>query len=247
MKKLIAMSLAIIICLSMSFSALAIEMRNDEKHINGVIPENPISIAEQIQRVRNNENYSKEKKEQVISEILEKGRQDSVTRSVSSTPEITLSGFTYYYQQRNYWCVPACIKMALKYINGSADTQATIADAIGVNDSSGVPLSEAVPYLNNKQSNATYTQIWTSSVSVMKDDFYAILADEDAPAIICTIFTTAEGYPYNMTYHHALCVTGQTANGATFRLHDPIYNVNVPESYYVSADNIMVGLNNYIA
>lgn len=81
----------------------------------------------------------------------------------------------------------------------------------------------------------------------MKDDFYAILANEDAPAIICTIFTTAEGYPYNMTYYHALCVTGQTANGATFRLHDPIYNVNIPESYYVSASNIMIGLSNYIA
>ena len=113
---------------------------------------NPISIAEQIQRVRSNANYSNEKKEQIISEILEKSRQNqnSRTQSVSSTPKITLSGFTYYYQQRTYWCVPTCIKMTLKYINGSADTQATIAAAIGVDDSSGVPLSEAVPYLNNK-------------------------------------------------------------------------------------------------
>lgn len=244
-KRFISILLAITVCILSSISALAIDNKN-EQHFLGVIPEDPISVAEQINRIKNDTRYSNEKKAELISDILT--RNNSLqNRSISSTPAITLSGFTYYYQQSSYWCVPACIKMTLKYVNGSAPTQSAIATALGVDNSSGVPLSEAVPYLNNNQTNANYTQIWPNSVSTMKSDFYSILNDEDAPAIICTIFTTDEGYPYNMTYYHALCVTGQTANGASFRLHDPIYNVNVAESYYITADNIMVGLSNYIA
>ena len=74
MKKLIAILFVIMICLAMSISvfAIGIGMQNDEKLINGVIPENPISIAEQIQKVRSNDNYSNEKKNRLYPKFWRK-------------------------------------------------------------------------------------------------------------------------------------------------------------------------------
>ena len=137
--------------------------------------------------------------------------------------------------------------MTLEYTNDTTYVQSTIARELEVDDDKGMKLSEAVPYLNDNQDHANYTRTVPDSVSEMKSDFYDVMSDEDAPAIIATTFTTNEGYPYNMSYSHALCVTGQTANGASFRLHDPILNAAIPESYYITASNIYVGLSNYIA
>lgn len=247
MKKILSFMIAIIIILSFNIIAFAGGPNNGVIYAGGAIPQDPISTAEEICSIRNNSAYSEEMKTKLISKILAKQENEEKQVRSINTAEFVLSNFPYYYQEGTYWCVPACVRMTLKYINGSAPTQTIIAGDMNVDNNSGVTLTVAKEYLNENQSSASYVQTWPDTVSEMKNDFYDIMYYEDAPAIICTIFSTADGYPYNMNYYHALCVTGQTENGASFRLHDPILNASIPESYYVSASGIMVGLSNYIA
>ena len=245
MRKYLAVLLAIVVGISTSVTAFAGGPDDGTIYAGGVIPEDPISTAEYIQKIKSEPTYTVEQKNILINELLE---HEKTTFTLNrATSAMTLSGFPYHYQLSSYWCVPACVQMTLEYTNATTYNQSTIASELGVDNTAGLKLSEAVSYLNNKQNHANYTQIVPDSVSEMKNDFYDIMDGEDAPAIISTIFTTNEGYPYNMSYYHALCVTGQTANGASFRLHDPIYNAAVPESYYITASNIYVGLSNYLA
>lgn len=244
-----AMCLILATCLMLTGSVTAFAGGPDDNggiiFVGGVIPEDPISTAQQILQIREEPSYTTVQKDTLVNELM--GHKSGVNKRSARTAAMTLPNFPYYYQQSGYWCIPATVQMTLKYVNGSSPSQSSLADSMGVDISSGVPLSEAVPFLNNEQSRAGYTQIWPGSVSAMRDDFYAIMKNENAPAIISTKFSTDEGYPYDMNYHHALCVTGQKADGESFRLHDPILNANVPESYYITPSNIKVGLKSYIA
>ena len=250
MKKNKMMSFALALCLMMTGTVTAFaggpDDGNETIFAGGVIPSDPLTTAQQIQQIKNETTYSADQKNVLVSELLAH-KNDVQTFASTRTSAFTLRQFPYYYQLGDYWCVPATVKMTMQHTTGNSASQSDLADSMGVNDNAGVRMDAAVIYLNNNQTATQYTQISPDSVTDLKSDFYAIMKNDDAPAIISTIPTSDAGYPYDLTYHHALCVTGQKSNGSSFRLHDPIYNADIAESYYINASNMMVELSNYIA
>ncbi|MBR6835402.1 MAG: C39 family peptidase, partial [Oscillospiraceae bacterium] len=60
------------------------------------------------------------------------------------------------HQENDYYCVPACVRSMLMYINGSSPSQSSIASSLGTTSSDGTNPTTIAPYLNSKQNNCYY-------------------------------------------------------------------------------------------
>lgn len=90
-----------------------------------------------------------------LLKIQEKEQEEKLLNSQITTKAVTkisIPGtFTMYQQINNYYCAPASVKSVLQYINGSSDSQSTIANGLGTT-SDGTSPTKIAPYLNQKQS-----------------------------------------------------------------------------------------------
>ncbi|SDO05496.1 C39 family peptidase [Acetanaerobacterium elongatum] len=222
-------------------------------YADGVIPPAPKTIEEQIQDIENDNSYTKQQKQTMINKIKAPitFHKSMGNYSLSSVSTINLNNFSYYYQQSTYWCVPACMKMTIQYINGASNSKQTIANDLGTSSSSGTQFENVIPYLNNRQNRNTYVLRYpeTFSESTLTSDFVTTLSN-NSPSVICTKFdrsihSNGTGYPYTQSYYHSLCVTGRSSDNAYFRLHDPVHNSSIPASYIVPSSDIMLKISCY--
>lgn len=131
-----------------------------------------------------------------------------------------LSGYLVYNQTTSYNCGPAAVQAALKYLNGSTPTQATIAEGCKTTSTSGTYLSDMLTYINSEQSKNTYTSKYQDNSTNMKNYLYSGVVSYDAPPIIGMAFSSSDGWLYS-SGGHFMSVYGAKSDKSAFALADP--------------------------
>lgn len=128
---------------------------------------------------------------------------------------IPLDPFTYYAQDTNNTCTIACIRMALKYVIGSAPSETTISNVTGAPCS----IDSAVSYFNKYTDNYQYTAKYNATKLSMKNDLYSCISN-GAPPILGIHMTTDDGWPYDLDCH-AVAAYSVRDDKSEFALCDP--------------------------
>lgn len=116
----------------------------------------------------------------------------SDNKSRSSVSWTYLSGYLVYNQTTSYNCGPAAVQAALKYLNGSTPTQATIATGC-LTTSSGTYLSDMLTYINKMQVENLYVSKYKADSSSMENYLYSGVVTYNAPPIIGMAFSSSDG------------------------------------------------------
>lgn len=130
-----------------------------------------------------------------------------------------LSGYLVYNQTTSYNCGPAAVQAALRYLNGSTPTQATIAEGCKTT-TAGTYLSDMLTYINSEQSENTYVSKYQASSTNMKNYLYSGVVTYDAPPIIGMAFSSSDGWLYS-SGGHVMSVYGAMSDKSAFALADP--------------------------
>lgn len=130
-----------------------------------------------------------------------------------------LSGYLVYNQTTSYNCGPAAVQAALRYLNGSTPTQATIAESCGTT-TSGTYLADMLTYINDEQDENTYISKYQANSTNMKNCLYSGVVTYDAPPIIGMAFSSNDGWLYS-SGGHFMSVYGAMSDKSEFALADP--------------------------
>ncbi|GHV14171.1 hypothetical protein FACS1894219_09930 [Clostridia bacterium] len=136
--------------------------------------------------------------------------------------KISIPGtFSMYQQSTDYYCVPACVKSIVQYINGSSDSQSTIASALGTTSSSGTDPTTIAPYLNEQQSSCYYVYVQSPSQTTMCNALYYTINTEQVPASMGISGTTTSNW-YYATSGHSLVVNAIYSDKSKIQFADPL-------------------------
>ena len=210
----------------------------------GVVAEPSKTVEEQISEIQNDDSLSAEMKEIMIAKLTYTGEDITPLSLIEGEVTNVLSNFPYYYQEGEYWCVPACAQMVIKYTTGTKSAQSHLAKDLQVNNNSGCTFSNIKGVLNSDQSSNPYVVVYKENVSLstMKSQFSSVLHWHDAPAVYNTKPSTGNGYRYSMNYLHAVVVSGEYTDLSGFRIHDPIHNASIPSYYWLTSSGIYNGI-----
>lgn len=128
--------------------------------------------------------------------------------------------FTLYFQTTNYNCGPACVQSTIKYINGSAPAQSTVATGCKTT-TNGTYLSDMVAYLNSKQTENRYVSVYQEDNSTFSSCLYSAVHYLEVPAIVGFACSTSDGWAYNSGGHFT-CINAARDDKGAFQLADPL-------------------------
>lgn len=128
--------------------------------------------------------------------------------------------FTLYYQTTNYNCGPACVQSTIKYINGSAPAQSTVATGCKTT-TNGTYLSNMVTYLNSKQTENKYVSMYQEDSSTFASCLYSAVHYLEVPAIVGFACSTSDGWAYNSNGHFT-CINAARDDRGAYQLADPL-------------------------
>lgn len=212
MKKLVSAFLAIILVFSFGVVVHAEEMK-DNVNSNDIFGAGATKSKEEY--LSKLTEYDLQK----IAEKIEEAEQIS-NGPVPRASYITVSGFSIYQQPNNYYCVPACVKSVLQYINGTSPSQATIASALGTNSSTGTDITDVPQYLNSKQ-NFYFTCTTGPSQTTMCKYIYATISGYDNPCLMRITGTTTSNW-YYQTGGHCISIYGIYSDKSKVQIADPL-------------------------
>lgn len=208
MKKIFALILAVVMLASFGVVANAEEPTGltGALEYNSAI-DNTELTADELQKV-----------EEKLA-VLEQIEQEQV--STWATTWSHLPGtFTLYYQTTNYNCGPACVQSTIKYINGSAPNQSTVASGCKTT-TNGTYLSNMVTYLNKQQSENQYISVYNETKSSFAGALYSAVSYYEVPAIVGFACSTSDGWAYNSNGHFT-CINAARDDKGAFQLADPL-------------------------
>ena len=120
-----------------------------------------------------------------------------------ATDYISIPGtFTMFQQQNDWYCVPASVRSVLYYINGSAPSQGSIANAIGTHDYIGTNVMNTTSYLNQQQTENWYVSRSSVTQSTMYSSLRVAIVSSQVPALIGATSPRSNGFlPYETDGH----------------------------------------------
>lgn len=224
MKKLISLISVFAILISSYFVVQAETIDSEQKPlITGEII--PTEEEEQfyLSNLSQNDLIKIEQKEQEANKLVKQANTRAVTK-------ISIPGtFTMYQQTTGYYCAPACIKSVLQYINGSSESQNTIANGLNTT-SSGTDPTKIAPYLNKKQS-FYYVRVASPSKTTMCDNLYATITGPKKPCLMSIVNTNGSNWHYRTTGHR-LVVNAIYSDKSYIQFADPLGGTQSGWSYY---------------
>lgn len=187
------------------------------------------SAEDQLQAIIEDPDLPTEIREQAKMElqILQMTPEQLARKARANVPAVSLD-VTVYKQEEKYYCGPATTKQTMKFLTGSADSQSTIAKALGTT-TEGTDGLRIVSYLNSKQSKVRYTVQTNPSVDQLKSwqqsGFNRIYMGGNMytnlkPHIARVKLAQGQDWAYS-TNGHFFNVTGYSANQAKTRISDP--------------------------
>jgi len=237
-KKLFRKSILLTLCFSMLTctlsgrslfaSAETIEVGN-KKIIGGEIPATLEEYENYLQ------NFSDEELQKIAEKIT--ASEELAKQPLPRTSyKISIPGnFSIYPQETNVYCVPACVKSMLQYINGSSPSQSKIAKDLGTVDGVGTSATEIAPYLNEKQDKVYYIYKPSPSQESMCDHLYYTISEDQAPASMGIVDSSGSTWLYS-TPGHSLVVNAIYSDKSIIQFADPGGGIpGVPYFYEMSA------------
>lgn len=197
----------------------------NEAYFNSLSIEEQEKIKEKIHKALNIKNKSN---------FALKNNLDSVKASKISIP----GNFSICHQENDYYCVPACVRSMLMYINGSSPSQSSIASSLGTT-SDGTNPTTIAPYLNSRQNNCYYVYYASPTQSYLCDFLYFTIAYEKCPASIGISGATASNWCYEAS-SHSLVVDAIYDDYSYIQVSDPLaFAVSgCPDSYLRPASSV---------
>ncbi|MCM1530016.1 MAG: hypothetical protein NC093_08495 [Alistipes sp.] len=154
--------------------------------------------------------------------VLQDAEQsESYSIRAANATKISVPGnFTMYQQIYDDYCVPACVRSIINYINGSADSQESIAWS-----GCYLYMDDARVYLNNHQSKCVYVQENYPTKSLMTSVIYQTITNDKVPCMIAISNPSGENWHYS-TDGHALVVNAIRSDKSKIQLGDPLGGYN---------------------
>ena len=145
--------------------------------------------------------------------------------------KISIPGkFIMYQQSKSYYCVPACVKSVLQYINGKSDSQDKIANDLGT-IRIGTDGRKIAPYLNKKQTSFYYARLEEPSKTLMGSCLYATIAKKHKPCLLAIVNEDGKDWHYS-TPGHRLVVNAIYSDKSKIQLADPLGNTHTGWPYF---------------
>ncbi|RGI70180.1 hypothetical protein DXD93_07735 [Ruminococcus bromii] len=153
--------------------------------------------------------------------------------------KISIPGtFTIYQQSKSYYCVPACVKSVLQYINGKSDSQDKIASDLGT-IRIGTDGRKIAPYLNKKQKSFYYARLEEPSKTLMESCLYATIARNKKPCLMAIITESNDDWYYT-TRGHRLVVNAIYSDKSRIQFADPMGKLNSNWPYFYVKSSTLV-------
>ena len=150
-------------------------------------------------------------------------------RAYGESPKISIPGtFTIYQQEKSNYCVPACVKSIMQYINGSSDSQRNIAKCLNTT-STGTNYVFVPRYLNEYQDKCFYNLDSQPSQTKMLSSFYNAIVYDTSPCMLSIKVDDGDNWDYE-TNGHSLVVNAIRKNKSKVQFADPIYGTKGAES-----------------
>ncbi|MFJ7953979.1 C39 family peptidase [Lysinibacillus sp. NPDC096418] len=153
----------------------------------------------------------------------------------------------YFKQAYSYYCGPATVKQTLQFINGSSNTQDTIASGIGTT-TDGSNLANMVTYINKNQSKHSYMVHSSPDEDLIRGiPEYAVR--NGSPAILRLKIAKGGNWTYTSSGHY-MNMSGYSNYGKSIRVTDPYIgwvNASSTGSYWVTSNEIYTATNNHFA
>lgn len=178
----------------------------------------------------------------VITEAQREAAKQELGLSNSTRATWTyLQGYVVYSQSTSYNCGPAAVQAALRYINGYAPAQSSVASGCSTT-TAGTYVSNMVTYINGQQSRRVYeAEYYYQFTGDFNTDLYDGVVVRKAPAIVGLYFNMDQGWAYNSGLHF-MSVYGAMSDKSRFALADPWVGyaglTNIGWSYAKSAQEI---------
>lgn len=205
-KKLISLISVVAIVASLSLTCFAAEA--DTSGPSGIMP----ASQEEITR------WNADSGETLESAVAKLQQEPAISPAAASSWH-TISGFTYYGQEKSTSCGAAAVKMLLKALTGTVYSESTIRTGCKWDKDSGTTIANSVSYVNDVQSDHSYTAKYSIIHSWFTDNIYDAITD-DAPAIVSIVTTKEDGWFYN-TSGHALTLYGVRGDKSEYKIADP--------------------------
>jgi hypothetical protein len=190
--------------------------------------------------------------EQQVNDLLMKKAvidRSQAKANIAATYTAATISVTYYKQENGYYCGPATTKQTIQYLNGTSDSQSTIATALGTT-TDGTDGTKIVDYLNNKQSKIYWTIASDTSTSGLQTRISAsITGTTKRPPVARTKFSKGGNWKY-ATAGHFMNISGYSANMEKVRVTDPNIgrvDSSATGSYYVTMDEMYNAINDHWA
>lgn len=221
MKKLLAVFMSV----AMIFSLGMVSYANDiggEAIINGEIAPTPEEYEEYLNSLTDEDLEIIEEK---IREAEELARQPQPRATM-----INIGGsYTVYQQEQWNYCVPACIKSTLQFINGYSPSQSQIASDLDILPI-GVVTTKIAPYLNSKISGFTYVQAMSPTKTNMVNWIYSTVSNKKPPSM-SIVNLTGQNWHYS-TEGHRLNIVSIYTDKSIIEFADPLGQTQNGWPYY---------------
>ncbi len=123
-RKCVVKVMALVMCIGI-FSASSITVEANETLQQGKVYGERVSTMKEYEAYLDSLSAEEIEARNVKIAMAQEVSRTRLTRTGS---RLTIPGtFTMYQQQKDYYCIPACVQSILTYINGTSPTQADIA------------------------------------------------------------------------------------------------------------------------
>lgn len=230
MKKWISAVLSIAMLMSFGVNAYAdTESETEADEENGKIYTGVIFDTDRSQEFTEEELLKLEEKLEAVEKLKNAPEPRVVTK-------ISLPGtFTIYQQENDWYCVPACVKSALKYITGATYEQSKIAEDMGTIMAVGTESSKIAPYMDAMQNEYWYVRKDKPTKSSIELYTYNAVVTNKVPAFMCIINPLGEKWHYG-TKGHCLIINAIYSDKSKVQFADPLGGTQQGWPYYYIKD-----------
>lgn len=158
-----------------------------------------------------------------IQEVIEKEEllsnlslQNDSSQYSSISDKISIPGnFTMYQQEIDTYCIPACIKSLLVYVNGSSPSQ------FAINASIKTSFSAIPKYVNARQDRCQYLLVNNPSAATLATSVYMDVTKYKVPAFLRLSGTTKDNWFYE-TPGHCVLANAIYSDKSKLQVADPL-------------------------
>ena len=129
--------------------------------------------------------------------------------------------FKIYKQENELYCVPACIKSVLQYVNGASPSQSFIAGQVSTDIIGGTVPLEIAEFLNKNISGFYYMRTGSPRQTTLCNNAYTTIVTSKKPCLLSIVNVYGVNWYYR-TGGHRVVSTEIQSDKLYMQLEDPL-------------------------